>query len=550
VTPELKQLLAKAKAEGWADWIRGPADHHAMLNGCYFDLAAAEAARDFFPRYLRHTVDKWAGTPFTLLDWQYRNVIGPLFGWRNADGSRRFTKCYFSTAKKQGKTTLYAGLAIYLLLTTGAGTEIYSAGADREQASLIYKEASSMVRANPALARRIRCKDSTKTLIGRGRDFYRALSADANTKEGINASVVLADELHAWPGRQLYDALNYAGSARTNPLFLIITTAGDDLESICGEEYQRAKRWLAGDYIDDSYFAFIAEAASEDDWTKEETWRKANPSYGITVPAAKFKADFIEAQDSPAKEAAFRRYRLNQWVSVANAWLSMEQWDKLDHTLDPKTLEGRECYAGLDLSATDDTTALILLFPNDDGSISLIPRFWLPQDNIVGLGKKHRVSYQAWAKSGYMTLTPGNVVDYAAVRQDIRDLSSHFKIKKLAIDRKFQGMQLELDLIADGFPVEPAGQGWISQDLPAKELEKLIKSGQIHTTGNPILRWHMSNAVVDIDKADNYSLNKKKARSKIDGVAATLMALLCKMRQPAGASDTNSKPWTGELIVM
>lgn len=516
-------------------WIRTASDRAAVEAGCYFDHATAERVRLFFAKFLKHTNGAFAGNPFELLPWQYDGIIAPLFGWRQADGRRRFDRAYLSTPKKNGKTTLLAGLAIYLLIADGEpGAEVYSAAADREQAAMIYREAAKMVELSPALSKKLRDFASTKTLVGPGRSFYRALSAEAKTKEGLNAHAILFDELHAQPGRELWDCLAYAGSARRQSMHLAITTAGGDLQTICGEQYQLAKRVLSGELIDTTFFAYVAEADLRDDWASEETWIKANPSWGVTIEPAKFRAAFNEARESPAKENSFRRYRLNQWVQTADAWLSMDQWDACGAAkVDAADLAGRRCYAGLDLSATDDTTALVLIFPEEEG-VTVLPFFWLPEENIGALERKHKAPYRAWAKAGLFNLTPGNVVDYQCVRAKLRELAGQFKIEELSIDRKFQGQSLESELIDDGFNVVPAGQGWVSQDVPAKELERLLKSGRVAHGAHPVLRWHASNVVVDIDKNNNYTINKKRSRSKIDGIAALLMGLFCLMRNGGG----------------
>lgn len=501
-------------------------DQAAIDAGFFLDKSRAERVRDFFRKFIRHSTGKWAGQPFELLDWQYEGIVLPLFGWVNEAGVRRYRTAYLSTPKKNGKTTLLAGLVLVLMLADGEhAAEVYSAAADREQASLIYREAMKMVRASPELSAHVFIRESTKILTGPHDSRYRALSADAHRQEGLNASAVLFDELHAQPGRELWDCLRYAGSARTQPLHLSITTAGGDLQTICGEQYLYAKSVLSDSVIDPTFFAYIAEASPEDDWASEETWRKANPSYGITIDRAAFKADFMEARESPAKENSFRRYRLNQWVQTADAWLSMDQWDacKADYT--EESLHGQPCYAGLDLSSTDDTTALVLAFPIDGGGVKLLSWFWLPETNIQLLERKHKVPYSAWARQKLFSLTPGNVVDYRVVRRDINEIAQRFNIRAIVIDRKFQGQSVETELVEDGLEVYAAGQGWLSQDIPAKEIERLLKSNRLWHNGHPVLRWHASNVVVDIDKNGNYSLNKKRSRSKIDGMAALVNAM-------------------------
>jgi phage terminase large subunit-like protein len=528
-------------------WIRTKSDEQAVKDGCYFDLAAAERVREFFGKFIRHTTGKFSGKPFILLAWQWEYIIAPLFGWKRADGMRRFSVGFIEVAKKNGKSTLLAGIGIYLALADREeSAEVFIAAADRDQASIIYREAAKMVRKSRALESALTPKDSVKTIFGPRGAFIKALSAEVNTKEGLNAHGILFDELHAQKGRELWDCLRYAGAAREQPLLLSITTAGGDLETICGEQYQYAKQILSGERIATDFFVYIAEASNKDDWAKEETWHKANPSLGVTIPLEAFRKAYEEARDSPAKENSFRRYRLNQWVQAADAWLSMDHWDSC--AAEPLPYAGKTCDVGLDLSATDDTTALVQTFGNELGGVDIVPHFFLPELNIDALERKHKVPYRAWAKKGLLTLTPGNVVDYAVIRKRAREIHGETPIRQLSIDRKFQGQQLELDLIEDGFNVFPAGQGWASQDLPAKELEKLLKASRIRHSGHPILRWHASNVVVDIDKANNYSINKKRSRSKIDGIAALLMAIYCHMQGGGnGELYVNSNP---NLIVL
>lgn len=519
-------------------------DKAALAAGYHFDERRAARVREFFRRFLRHGTGRWAGKPFDPLPWQYDQVMAPLFGWVDSRGRRRFQRAYLSTPKKNGKTTLLSGLALYLMLADGeASAEIYSAAADREQAGLIFREAMRMVQLSPELSATVEVKESTKVLVGPKSSRYRALSADAHRQDGINASGVLFDELHCQQGRELWDRLRFAGAAREQPLLISITTAGGDLETICGEQYQYAKRVLRGDVIDPTFYAYVPEASIEDDWTSEEVWKRANPSYGVTLDPAAFRADFMEARESPAKENAFRRFRLNQWVQTAAAWLSMDQWDRC--RIDPfaEQLRGQACYAGVDLSSTDDTTALVLAFPQADG-VRLLPWFYLPEQNIDTLERRHKVPYRAWARQGHLTLTPGNVVDYEHLRKDLHRIGSMYQIRQVVVDRKFQGQALENQLVEDGFEVVGAGQGWITQDLPLKEIERLLRSGRLWHDGHPVLRWHASNAVVDQDKNGNYSLNKRKSRSKIDGIAATCNAMAPLMKAQAGPSVYESRGFT------
>ena len=231
----------------WEQWVR-PGDESAIAAGCWFDITAAEKVRGFFSGLLRHSKGKWAGKPFDLLDWEWCDVVAPLFGWRRDDGTRRYRKAYIEVAKKNGKSTLCAGLSLYLLVGDGeAGAEVYTAAADREQASIVFREAESMVRVSPSLSSHLLVTASQK-VIGyvKTNSRYKALSADVPTKEGLNIHGLIFDELHAQKTRDLFDTLIYGGAARTQPLFIAITTAGYDKHSICYEQHRYAQQVIDG----------------------------------------------------------------------------------------------------------------------------------------------------------------------------------------------------------------------------------------------------------------------------------------------------------------
>ncbi len=434
-------------------WVDGPADVAAVKAGCWFDLEAATSARQFIERFLRIPIDGESK----------RKVVGPLFGWKREDGSRRFTQAYISMAKKNGKTVLLSAIMLYMLVVdAGLGGDCYSVATEREQAAMMYREAAGMVKASPELKALLTTTDTTKTIgFPKKRNQYRALSAEANSKEGYLISFLAYDELHAARNRQLFDALKYAGSAslkRTGkrPLFVYITTAGFDRESICFQQYEYAKRVLAGDVEDFSYYAFIAEAGPEDDWSDEATWRKANPSWDCALDVAEFRREFNEARNNPAQEQAFRRYRLNQWTASATSWIPSDVWAKCGGKVEPAA--GAECWAGLDLASKEDLAALALLFPNTAGGFDIVPRFWVPAENLTEKGFRNGVNYEAWVKAGLVVATPGNVIDYDFIRADILGLAKRYKINEVAVDR-FDATQIINQLTAEGLTCVPVSQG-------------------------------------------------------------------------------------------
>jgi phage terminase large subunit-like protein len=507
-------------------WVRSAADEFAVARGCYFDLAAAEHVRDFFRLFLRHSKGEWAGKPFELLDWQWKDLIAPLFGWMRADGTRRYRRGYVEVPKKNGKSALASGISLYMLIGDNEpGAEIYNAAADRDQAAIVFNEAANMVEASPALASRLDIVRSTKRIIyPKQQAFYRALSAEVPTKEGINWHCLIFDELHAQKTRDLWDTLAYGGAARRQPLSLAITTAGYDRHSICWEQHERAEQVIAGRLEVDDFFALIFAADPEADWTDEATWRRANPSYGVTVKADQMASDCAEARQSPGKENAFRRYRLNQWTEQDVRWLSLEKWDACEPAATPAELEGCSCFAGLDLASTTDIAAFVLVFPNPEGGYDVLPRFWVPEENARERERKDRVPYTQWIREELITATPGNVIDYDVIRRDIVELAKRFHIVKVAKDR-WNSQQIGTQLEGDGFEVVDFGQGYASMSAPTKELEKLILGGKLRHGGNKVLRWMASNVVAETDAAGNIKPSKRKSQEKIDGIVGTIMGL-------------------------
>lgn len=338
-----------------------------MATGSHYDKTRADRAVAFI-QALKHTKGRWAGKPFTLLDWQ-ETIVRDLFGTIKPDEYRQFTTAYVEIPKKQGKSELAAAIALLLTCADGEErAEVYGCAADRQQASIVFEVAADMVRACPPLARRVKILASQKRLVYTPTNsVYQVLSAEAYSKHGFNVSGVVFDELHTQPNRSLFDVMTKgSGDARTQPLYFLITTAGTNTHSVCFEQHQKAQDLLAGKKTDPTFYPVIYGADPEDDWLDEEVWRKANPSLGVTVPIEKVRAAAHSAQINPAEENAFRQLRLNQWVKQSIRWMPMHIWAKGDQPIDLAALEGRECYAGLDLASTTDITAFVLVFPPDD----------------------------------------------------------------------------------------------------------------------------------------------------------------------------------------
>lgn len=506
-----------------------------MNSDCWFDKKAADLAVAFFERLLVHSKGEWAGQAFALQGWQRDDIIRPLFGWKRADGSRKFRTAYIEIPRKNGKSTLSAGLALYLLFADGeAGAEVYSAAADRDQARIVFDQAKSMIEASPALSKFSKVYRNAIT-TPKSAGSYRVLSADAYTKHGLNAHGIVFDELHAQPNRDLWDVLNTSTGARRQPLMIMITTAGYDRESICWEQHEYATRVLDGTIDDPSYFAYIAGASDDDDWTDPVTWAKANPGLGVTIKLDYLEAESRRAQNSPAYQNTFRRLHLNQWTSQDERWIDMAAWDACGQAL--PDLHGRECYGGLDLATTTDLAAFVLVFPpeRDDEPYWVLPRFWIPGDNMLERERRDRVPYSAWARDGLIHATPGNVIDYSHILQTVIALRDEYDIREIAFDR-WGATLISQQLMEAGLEMVQFGQGYASMSAPTKELYKMILSGEIAHGGNRVLRWMADNVVVRQDPAGNLKPDKGRSRERIDGIVAAIMGLDRAVRHEGGAS--------------
>ena len=491
----------------------------------WFDRRAADVAVAFFERLLVHVKGEWAGQPFALLPWQ-KKIVRDIFGWKRADGTRRYRTVYIEVPRKNGKSNLAAGLALYMLfLDDEPGAEIYSAAADTDQAAIVFDLAKQMVEASPALSARSEVYKRS-IVVPATNSVYRVVSADAYTKHGFNAHGVVFDELHAQPNRELWDVLTTATGARRQPLVIAITTAGYDRESICWEQHEYARKVAEGIIEDDSFYPAIWAADEEDDWLDEEVWKKANPSLGHTLKWEYLRGEARRAEQSPAYQNTFRRLHLNQWTQQETRWLPMEAWNACAHEVDEEALAGQVCYGGLDLASSVDIAAFEIVFPpkEEGGLWRVVSRFWIPEENIIERARRDRVPYDAWVRDGYITATPGNVIDYAFIMAEIERLGEVYDIREIAFDR-WGAVQISTALEERGFTMVQFGQGLRSMSPPTKELLRMVLDGKLAHGGHPVLRWMADNMVVDTDPAGNVKPNKKKSREKIDGMVALIMAL-------------------------
>lgn len=547
--PKLPALKARARREGWAEWIRSERDERALLAGMRFDPARLERAEQFGSRFLRLCEGDQAGQPFVWMDWQRRDMFGPLFGWVRWSAHyrrwiRRFDRVYCEIPKKNGKSPSGAYVGLYMLVADQeSGAKVFSAATTREQAKIVHSHAVNMAEASPRLMDLLRVNRTTATIFHEAStSSYRALSSIAGVNEGLNAHCIICDELHAWPNRTLWDALKWAFASRAEPILFAITTAGDDTESVCYEQHRYARAVLAGDVDDLSFLPLIYAVEDGDDEGKEATWRKANPSLGVIIPVDRFRQDYTEAKRFPSTLSAFRRYRFNRWLSDETVWLPPHRWDACGQDYSAEDLAGRTAYGGLDLATVSDMSSLALVFPDDDDDEEETAKdakspkdpserrfwslawHWLPEATADRY--RDRLPIDEWVQHGWLELTPGDVTDFGFIRRRIVELAERFELMEIAYDP--WGAEQFMQEIEEEHGVRRAAfrQSLAQFAGPTAELERRVIAGTFAHPRDRLLTWQSRHCKVKTDANGNKRPVKPAPHSleKIDGMVATIMA--------------------------
>jgi phage terminase large subunit-like protein len=496
-----------------------------------------------FINALTHTSGKFAKQPFNLRPWQ-KAIIRSLFGTIRPDGLRQFRTALLMLPRKNGKSELAAAIALYGLLGDGeVGAQVYSAAADKEQASLVFNAAATMVRNDPELSAICEIIDSQKRIVHRASgSFYRAISAEAYSKHGFNASLVIYDELHAAPNGELWDVLSSSMGARLQPLMLAISTAGYNRQSKLWKLYDYACKVRDGLVDDPTFLPVIYEAPVNADWKDEAVWHAANPALGDFRFMDDLRASLTQAKEMRSEENKFRNLFLNQWTEQAERWIPMELWEACrDPQFSREALRGRRCYIGVDLSATQDLTAVVAVIRDGDG-FAVLPFFFCPRDTMAIRSRRDRVDYVQWASDGYMNPTNGDSVDYEAPRALINALAREFDVRHIAVDpwnaRDFITRLKEVD--GFGEAVSEMRQGYADLNSPSKSLEIAIAKRALKHDGHPVMTWTVSNVAIERDPSQHIKPSKKASTERIDGVAALVMAIdrMERDHEPASVYET------------
>jgi len=491
--------------------------------GLYFDQVAGRRALRWFT-FLQHSKgSQFQGKPFDLSGWE-AFIVWSLFGWKNADDTRRFRKAYISVAKKNGKTTFGAAIALYMMKgDKEARAEIYSAATKRDQARYCFDEAKNMIRVSPGMSNYFTVYEHSIFDESTG-SYFQPLSADYKKQDGLNPHFAIIDEYHAHKDDGLVNNIQSGMGARVQPLLFYITTAGFDRTSPCYEEEEVCKKILQGILDQDDKFAMIFSLDEGDDWEDMTLWRKANPNMDISVTRKFLESEYKNAKNNNRKIVNFQTKNLNMWVDSSMSWIRHKAWKDCNFGYDPEKLIGKMCYGGLDLASHVDFNWLSMVFDNDQtGGKDLLCWAWIPEAKLEDSGD--RVDYRRWRDQGWLKVTPGNVVDIDTMLSDIIGICHTYDVQSIGVDpaRLYHGVSQGLQ--KEGITLNEFRQNTVTMDTPTRELEKLVLERKLNHGGNPILAWMISNVEIMEDTSGNIKASKGRSRDKIDGVVATIMAL-------------------------
>lgn len=537
VTAYAKAVVAGREVAG--PHVRAACNRHlgdlkdGKRRGLSWDLQAALHAIGFFRDVLRLNGGEWEGKAYEVLGWQ-AFVLGSLFGWKSADGSRRFRSAYVETGKGSGKSPLAAGIGLYGLVADGeARAEIYAAATKKDQAQILFRDAVAMVDQSTVLSRNV-----AKSGVGenvwnlayrKNGSWFRPISAD-DGQSGPRPHISLLDEIHEHKTGYVVEMLKAGQKGRRQPLMFMITNSGTDKHTVCWEYHDYGAKVSAGQIQDDSFFAYIcALDEGEDPFLSEKCWPKVNPSLKQGLPGLKYLREQVaQARGMPGKESIVRRLNFCEWVESASPWIGRDVWvDGEDRQFNPLRLRGRRCWGGLDLSSTTDLTALALLFEPvpEDPVWRLKAWFWLPGDGLHEREDRDRVPYLKWSQDGHLNALPGRAINKLAVAMQCAEITSAYELESLAYDRwRIEDFKRICDDEGINLPLVEFGQGFKDMSPAVDEFERILIGRELKHDANPVMTWCAANAVTVSDPAGNRKVAKDRSTGRVDGIVAAVMA--------------------------
>jgi phage terminase large subunit-like protein len=497
--------------------VTGETENHTYI----FDEKKSLKCINFIEKYCRQSKGQWNGKPLKLELFQ-KAFLQTLFGFVDKDtGLRKYRKAIFFVARKNGKSVLDSAVATYMLTKDNeGGAEIYSIATKREQSKIVWDEAKKMIKKSPSLSKRIR------TLIGgiyydATDSSFRALASDSNSLDGLNAHLVIADEVHAWKDKNLLDVMYDSMSARQQPLLLETSTMGTIRQNVFDIEYDYASQVIEGTIEDETLLPIIYELDQEKEWTDEECWFKANPSLGKIKSLKNMREKVERAKANPIELVNLLCKDFNIRQNSVNAWLS---FDELNN--EEIYQEWKDCYCigGVDLSSTTDLTCATLLGVKK-GKIYVKQMYWIPTNSLEKKVIDDKIPYDKWLKNGWLRLSGDSKIDYHDITKWFLEEVEQNDLRPLWVGYDSWSATFWKDeMLSLGFDMVEVRQGFKTESAPLKQMKADLMDKKINYNNNPITKWNLSNVAIKKDDNENIMITKEKSRQRIDGVASLMDA--------------------------
>ena len=518
IKKQYTKLVDNLKKEQKVTFVnKGIEETHTYI----FDEKKSLRCIHFIEKYCKQSKGRWAGKPLKLELFQ-KAMLQSLFGFVDKDtGLRKYKKAIFFVARKNGKSVLDSAIATYMLTKDNeGGAEIYSVATKREQSKIVWEESKRMIKKSPILAKRIRC------LIGgiyydANDSYFRALASDSNSLDGLNAHLVIADEVHAWKDKNLLDVMYDSMSARTQPILLETSTMGTVRRNVFDIEYDYASQVVDGVVNDETLLPIIYELDDEKEWTNEECWYKANPALGNIKSLKDLREKVERAKANPIELVNLLCKDFNIRQNTINAWLT---FDDLNNEKIYTDWKDTYCIAGVDLSSTTDLTAATLLGVKN-GEIRVKQMYWIPTNSLEKKVKDDRIPYDKWLKAGWLRLSGDSKIDYHDVTQWFLEQVRENDLRPLYVGYdSWNAEYWKIEMAGLGFNMVEVRQGAKTMSTPMKVMKADLIDKKINYNNNPILKWCLSNTTIKMDSNENIQPDKEKSRQRIDGAVSLIDA--------------------------
>lgn len=492
--------------------------------GYHFDEKKACRPIEFIERFCKHSKGEWIGKPVKLELFQ-KAFISALFGFVDDDGNRKYKEAFFFVSRKNGKSTMLAGIALYCLIADGeGGAECYSIATKKDQARLIFEECINMVKQSPELSRVIK-KRKSDLYFAKTFSKLQPLGKNADTLDGLNSQLVIIDELHGIKDRNLYEVMKQSQSARKNPLLVMITTAGTLRESIFDDMYTYACKVADGTIEDNTFLPILYELDNRAEWQQQENWIKANPALGTIKKVEDLQAKVKRASETPQELTGLLTKDFNVLCNTNRAWLTFDDI-KNPAMFDLSKFAGLYAVGGVDLSLTNDLTAATLLMIDSQENRYCVQQYWLPEDGLIKRAQEEKIPYDIWHEQGYLRLSSGNMVNFSDVTKWFNEIVEKYEITPLYICfDPYKAAYWAKEMQDNGYNMKKCYQQHKYLNQPMQMLAADLQAKRLTYNNNPILKWCLSNTGVDEDKEGNIKpMKANRQKDKIDGAASLITA--------------------------